>query len=94
MVVNASPDAQSLDILADQTLFSRDFASVLVPFPNNGSYFSVPSVSLDIRLNQAGSKTSLLDTTLNLQLSSYHTLFATGKASSIRPLLVTDTQYP
>ena len=84
-VVHASPDAPSVDVLVDD-------AQVLssVPYLGSSSYLEVPSGSRNIKVNAAGTSTTVIDADLPLTAGTDYTVIAGGLVSDIAPIVVED----
>ncbi len=89
MVVHASPDAPAVDLLLDGTLVGRDLA-----FPNATAYLGAPAGSRNVRVNVAGTTTTVINATLNLQPNASTTVFACDSVTKIAPLVLSDDLTP
>lgn len=86
MVIHASPNAPQVDVYVDGTKV-RDTLS----FPGNTSYLQLNSGSRNIKVNVAGTSTSVIgpvDLTFNANTNT--SIFAVDSVSNISPLVVTD----
>jgi len=86
MVVHASPDAPGVDLLVDGTVVNSDALS----FPNNTGYLDVSAGTRNVKVNAAGTSTTVIDADLNLSDDLTYTVFATGSLSNIEPLVLVD----
>src|SRR3954451_9236586 len=84
-VVHASPDAPSVDVLVDD-------AKVLssVPYLGSSSYLEVASGSRNIKVNAAGTSTTVIDADLPLIAGTDYTVIAGGLVSDIAPIVLQD----
>jgi hypothetical protein len=84
-VVHASPDAPNVDVLVDD-------AQVLsaVPYLGSSSYLEVPSGTRNVKVNAAGTSTTVINADLPLTAGTDYTVIAGGLVSSIEPLVLTD----
>ena len=84
-VVHASPDAPSVDVLVDD-------AQVLtaVPYLGSSSYLDVPAGSRNVKVNAAGTSTTVIDADLPLTAGTDYTVIAGGSVSDIAPILLED----
>ena len=84
-VVHASPDAPAVDVLVDNK-------SVLtgVAYKGFSGFLSVAAGSRNIKVNAAGSSTTVINATLPLAADSAYTVIATDLVASITPLVLSD----
>ena len=84
-VVHASPDAPNVDVLVDD-------AQVLsaVPYLGSSSYLAVPAGSRNVKVNAAGTSTTVIDADLDLTTGIDYTVIAGGLVSEIEPLVLED----
>ena len=85
MFVHASPDAPAVDILVGERKVARD-----VEFPENTSYIPLRSGDRRVRVNVAGTSTTAIDATVNLERRRNYTVFAANNVASIEPLVLQD----
>ena len=78
-VVHASPDAPNVDVLVDD-------AQVLsaVPYLGSSSYLAVPSGTRNVKVNAAGTSTTVIDADLPLTAGTDYTVIAGGLVSDDR----------
>lgn len=86
MAVHASPDAPAVDLYVDDALAGSDLA-----FPQNTGYLPVPSGNRNIKVNVAGSETTVIDADLTLTAGASYSVFAIDSVSKIAPLVTVDT---
>lgn len=86
MVVHASPDAPQVDIYVDGTKV-RDTLS----FPGNTSYLQINSGTRNIKVNVAGTNTTVIGPVdLSFDANSNSSIFAVDSVANISPLVVKD----
>ena len=86
MVVHASPDAPSVDLLVDDAKVN----SAALAFPNNTGYLEVPSGRRNVKVNAAGTNTTVINANLDLDRNDSYTVFAINTLSAIEPLVLED----
>lgn len=86
MVVHASPDAPGVDLLVDDAKVN----SAALTFPNNTGYLEVPSGRRNIKVNAAGTSTTVINANLDLDRNDSYTVFAINTLSAIEPLVLED----
>ena len=84
-VVHASPDAPSVDVLVDD-------AQVLsaVPYLGSSSYLEVPAGTRNVKVNAAGTTTTVIDADLPLAEGTDYTIIAADLVSQITPFVLED----
>lgn len=75
MVVHASPDAPAVDLLVDDEEVAADLT-----YPENTGYLTVEAGSRNIKVNLAGTSTSVIDAEGNFVKDQSYTVFAIGTA--------------
>jgi len=89
LVVHASPDAPSVDVVVDGSPAARGLSYTL-----NTGYLRVPAGSRSVKVNVAGTATTVLSATPSVSASKSYTAFATGRATAspadLQLLLLTD----
>ncbi len=85
-VIHASPDAPAVDVLLNGAVVLSD-----VPFSAASDYLTIPSGNQNIKVNVAGTDTSVIDVTPEFLPGSDYTVLATNFVANIAPLLVNDT---
>lgn len=85
MAVHASPDAPAVDLLVDGAV-----AGSALAYPNNTGYLTVNAGTRNVKVNVAGSTTTVIDANLPVVGGVNYSVFATGAVASIGALVVTD----
>jgi hypothetical protein len=85
MFVHASPDAPAVDVLVDRYRVARGLA-----FPENSGYEYLRAGDRRVRVNVAGTQTTVIDATLNLVPRRNYSVFAVNRVASIEPLVTED----
>lgn len=86
MVVHASPDAPGVDLLVDDAKVN----TAALTFPNNTGYLEVPAGTRNIKVNAAGTTTTVIDADLDLEANENYSVFAVNTLSNIEPLVLMD----
>lgn len=86
MVTHASPDAPGVDLLVDNTKVN----SAALTFPNSTGYLSVNSGTRNIKVNVAGTSTTVINADLPLVKNVSYSIFAVNTVASIEPLVIED----
>ena len=86
MVVHASPNAPTVDVLVDDVKVNTTGLS----FPNNSGYLDVMSGQRNIKVNAAGTTTSVINANVNLDANQNYTVFAINNLANIEALLLPD----
>lgn len=86
MVVHASPDAPGVDLLVDDSKVN----SAALTFPNNTGYLEVPAGTRNVKVNAAGTSTTVINADLDLERDGNYSVFAINTLSSIEPLVLED----
>jgi hypothetical protein len=84
-VVHASPDAPAVDVLVDGTRVLSD-----VPYAAASDYLTVDAGSRNLKVNAAGTSTSVIDANVTLADGADYTVFASGLVADIEPIVATD----
>jgi hypothetical protein len=84
-VVHASPDAPSVDVLVDDAV-----ALTNVPYLGVSDYLEVPSGSRNLKVNAAGTATTVIDADADLAEDGEYTVIASGLVSAIEPIVLVD----
>jgi hypothetical protein len=86
MAVNASPDAPAVDLLVEGMAAGEG-----LEFPQNTGYLPILSGSRNIKINVAGTSTTVIEADLSFETGGSHTsVFAIDEVAAIRPLVFTD----
>jgi len=85
MAVHASPDAPAVDLLVDGAIAGSGLA-----FPNNTGYLSVAGGTRNVKVNVAGTTTTVIDANLPVTAGVNYSVFATGAVASLQPLVLVD----
>lgn len=86
MVIHASPDAPGVDLLIDDV--KKNTAPLT--YPDNTGYLKLESGTVNIKVNAAGTATSVINGDLDLEEDKDYSVFATGAAASISALALED----
>ncbi|MBD3225049.1 MAG: DUF4397 domain-containing protein [Caldithrix sp.] len=89
MVVHASPDAPAVDLRVDDMV-----AGSGLEFPNNTSYLPVTGGTRNIKVNAAGTSTTVIEADIDFMKDMYYSIFAVDSVSKIEPLLIEDDLTP
>lgn len=89
LAVHAAPDAPAVDIWVDDAKGVEGLA-----FPSNTGYLELEAGERRIRVNPAGSTTSVIDATLALAPDKSYSVFATGTLDDLQPLVLEDDLTP
>lgn len=86
MVVHTSPDAPGVDLLVDNIKVN---ASALT-FPNNTGYLPLIEGTRNLKVNVAGTTTTVINADVPFTKNTSQTLFAIDSVSKLSTLLLTD----
>jgi ABC-type glycerol-3-phosphate transport system substrate-binding protein len=84
-VVHASPDAPEVDVLVDDAEVLGD-----VPYLTASDYLGVPAGGRNVKVNAAGSTTTVIDADVSLVDGTDHTVIASGLLAAIEPIVLED----
>jgi hypothetical protein len=84
-VVHASPDAPNVDVLVDDGIALSN-----VPYLAVSDYLEVPSGDRNLKVNAAGTATTVIDADADLAEGSDYTVIASGLAGAIEPIVLED----
>jgi hypothetical protein len=87
--VHASPDAPAVDILVDNTVVAPNVA-----FKGVFGFADVPSGTRNVKVNAAGTSTTVINVDAPLVAGRAYTAYAVGFLAGIGPLLVEDNLTP
>jgi hypothetical protein len=85
-VVHASPDAPGVDLLVDNLKVNTS----PLTFPNNTGYLSVTAGTRNIKVNAAGTSTTVINADVPFTKDKNYSLFAFNRLASISAILVED----
>jgi hypothetical protein len=88
-VMHASPDAPNVDVLVDGSVVLAN-----VPYPAASPYLPLPAGTYNVKVNAAGTTTTVIDADLAVAGSKAYTAIATGFLASIEPLVLADDLAP
>lgn len=86
MVVHASPDAPGVDLLVNDVKVNNS----PLTFPNNTGYLELPAGTQNIKVNAAGTTTTVINADLNLERDKDYTVFAINTLDNIEALVLED----
>jgi hypothetical protein len=89
MAVHASPDAPAVDLVVDGAAVAGGLA-----FPSNTGYLSVPAGTRNIKVQVAGTTTTVIDANVDVSAGADYSVFANGPVASIGALVVADDLTP
>ena len=84
-VVHASPDAPDVDVLLDDAKVLGD-----VPYLTASDYLDAPAGNLNLKVNAAGTATTVVDADLSLVDGTDYTVIAAGLVEAIEPIVLQD----
>jgi hypothetical protein len=84
-VLHASPDAPNVDVYVDSVKVLSN-----VPYPTVSSYLSLAPGTHQIKVNAAGTTTTLINVSPTLAVAGAYTAIAANFVANIEPLLATD----
>ena len=85
MAVHASPDAPAVDLIVDGAVAGTGLA-----FPNNTAYLSVAAGTRNVKVNVAGTSTTVINADLPVTGGASYTVFANDVVASIGAIVLTD----
>jgi hypothetical protein len=86
MVVHASPDGPGVDVLIDNDKQN----SAALNYPNNTGYLEVETGTRNIKVNVAGTATSVINADLTFENNEYYTVFAVDSVADISAIAFED----
>ncbi len=86
LVVHASPDAPSVDLLVDSVKVN----TAALTFPSNTGYLKVNSGTRNIKVNVTGTTTTVINANLALTKDKSYSIFAVDSVANITPLVIED----
>jgi hypothetical protein len=84
-VLHASPDAPNVDVYVDSVKVLSN-----VPYPTVSSYLSLAPGTHQIKVNAAGTTTTVINVSPSLAVAGAYTAIAANFVADIEPLLATD----
>jgi hypothetical protein len=88
-VLHASPDAPNVDVLLDNQVVLSD-----VSYKQASDFLSVLVGTRNVKVNAAGTSTTVIDADLTLAFDSFTTIIATNFLAQIEPLVLPDENFP
>ena len=85
MAIHASPDAPAVDLLVDGVVAGSGLA-----FPNATGYLNVAAGTRNVKVNVAGTSTTVIDANLPVTGGASYSVFANGPVASIGALVIAD----
>ena len=85
MAIHASPDAPPVDLLVNDRIVATDLL-----YPGNTGYLGVMSGTRNLKVNAAGTETTVIDADLDLEPGSNTSVFAFNTLENIQPLVLVD----
>jgi hypothetical protein len=85
MAVHASPDAPAVDLYVDGSLAGSGLA-----FPNNTAYLGVTAGTRNVKVNVAGTMTTVIDANLPVSAGTNYSVFACDEVAQISAIVLTD----
>lgn len=86
MAIHASPDAPGVDLLIDNV--KKNTAALT--FPNNSGYVTVNQGTRNIKINVAGTNTTVINANLDVAANGNYSVFAYNRVASIGAIAVSD----
>lgn len=86
MVVHASPDAPGVDLLVDDVKKN----SAPLAYPDNTGYLSLESGTVNIKVNVAGTSTTVINGDLDLEADKSYSVFAINAVANISAMVLED----
>jgi len=83
--VHLSPDAPNVDILLDGSVVLSDVA-----YPTASSYLDTEPTLTEVKVNAAGTSTSVIDADVTFEEDVSYTVIAANKLAAIEPIVLTD----
>jgi len=86
LVVHASPDAPGVDLLIDNAVVN----SAALTFPNNTGYLEIEAGTRNIKVNAAGTSTTVINADVDFTKDMNYSLFACNVLNNIEAVLFSD----
>ncbi len=84
-VIHASPDAPGVDLLVNDQVAGTGLA-----FPNNTGYLNLASGTKNIKVNVAGTSTTVINADLRFDAYEHYSVFAIDEVSKLSALVLND----
>ncbi len=84
-VVHASPDAPAVDLLVNDAIAGSGLS-----FPNNTGYLNITSGTKNIKVNVAGTSTTVIEADVLFNAYKNFSIFAVDAVANISPLVIED----
>ncbi len=88
-IVHASPDAPAVDVLVDDAEVLAD-----VPYRAASGYLEVPPGQRNLKVNAAGTATTVIDADVELTDGTDYTVIASGPVAALAPIVLEDDNSP
>ena len=88
-VLHASPDAPNVDVLVDNQVVLSN-----VSYTHASDFLSVFQGTRNVKVNAAGTSTTVIDADLTFAFGSFTTIIATNFLARIEPLVLPDENFP
>ena len=86
LVTHASPDAPAVDLLIDD----QKQNSAPLPFPGNTGYIDVEAGSRNIKVNVAGTTTTVINADIDVDQNTYYSIFAVDSVANLTAIAFED----
>lgn len=86
LVTHATPDAPGVDLLIDDVKVNTQ----PLTYPNNTGYLDAETGTRNIKVNVAGTTTTVINGDLDLEVDKYYSVFAVDQVSEITALVLVD----
>ncbi len=86
LVTHASPDAPGIDLLIDDVKVNTQ----PLTYPNNTGYLDAETGTRNIKVNVAGTTTTVINGNLDVEADKYYSVFAVDQVSEITAMVLAD----
>lgn len=86
LVTHASPDAPGVDLLIDDVKVNTQ----PLTYPNNTGYLDAETGTRNIKVNVAGTTTTVINGNLDVEADKYYSVFAVDQVSEITAMVLAD----
>jgi len=86
LVTHASPDAPGVDLLIDDVKVNTQ----PLTYPNNTGYLDAETGTRNIKVNVAGTTTTVINGNLDVEADKYYSVFAVDQVSEITAIVLAD----